>query len=53
MQFALTLTLLVLGGRWLDGKLDSEPLWTVIGALAGILGGMASLIYQVLGSKRK
>ena len=53
VQFGLTLTILVLGGVWLDGKLDISPLFTVIGALVGIVGGMTSVIYGVLGSKRK
>ena len=26
----------VLGGRWLDGKLNSEPLWTIVGLILGI-----------------
>jgi len=26
----------VLGGRWLDGKLNSEPFWTIAGLLLGI-----------------
>jgi len=27
----------VLGGRWLDGKLNSEPFWTIAGLLLGII----------------
>jgi len=27
----------VMGGRWLDGKLDSEPSWTIAGLVLGIL----------------
>ena len=27
----------VMGGRWLDGKLDSEPSWTIAGLVIGIL----------------
>ena len=53
VQFGLTITLLVLGGRWLDEKLDLTPILTVTGALVGIVGGMASVIYGVLGTKRK
>jgi len=26
----------VLGGRWFDGKMDSGPLWLIIGLLTGI-----------------
>ena len=53
LQFGLTLTILVLIGVWADNKLDLSPLFTVIGALVGIVGGMASVIYGVLGSNRK
>ena len=53
VQFGLTLTLLVLGGRWLDEKFGLTPLFTVTGALVGIVGGMASVIYGVLGSELK
>ena len=27
----------VLAGRWLDGKLNSEPLWLIIGLLLGVI----------------
>lgn len=27
----------VLVGRWLDGKLNSEPLWLIIGLLLGVI----------------
>ena len=53
LQFGATLTILVLIGVWADRKLDLSPLFTVIGALVGIVGGMASVIYGVLGSTKK
>ena len=53
LQFGATLTILVLIGVWADDKLDLSPLFTVIGALVGIVGGMASVIYGVLGSNKK
>ena len=46
-QFALTITLFALGGMWLDGKFDTEPIFTVVCSLVGIIGGMISLIYKV------
>lgn len=53
MQLALTLVILILGGRWLDRKFPRlEPLFTLAGALIGIVGGMASLILQVIRSNR-
>ena len=27
----------VLGGRWLDGRLGSEPFWTIAGLILGIV----------------
>ncbi|MFC2047979.1 AtpZ/AtpI family protein [Chloroflexota bacterium] len=27
----------VVAGRWLDGKLDSEPIWTIVGLILGIV----------------
>jgi F0F1-type ATP synthase assembly protein I len=33
---SLCVVLGVLGGRWLDGKVDSGPLWLMIGLLTGI-----------------
>jgi F0F1-type ATP synthase assembly protein I len=51
-QFAVTIVLLVLGGRWLDGRYPgSEPLFTVLGALLGIGAATYNLIRQVLSSK--
>lgn len=51
-QFAVTIVLLVLGGRWLDGRHPgSEPLFTILGALLGIGGATYNLIRQVLSSK--
>ena len=34
---AASIILGVLGGRWLDGKLNSEPLWTIVGLILGIV----------------
>ena len=27
----------ILGGRWLDNKLDSEPVWIIVGLILGIV----------------
>jgi hypothetical protein len=54
IQFGLTIALFTLGGVWLDGKVESvRPLFTVLGMLLGFAGATTSLIYQVLGSKKK
>jgi len=34
---AISIILGVVGGRWLDGKLNSEPVFLVIGLLLGIV----------------
>jgi len=53
-QFALTIVLCVLGGRWLDGKFPGRaPLFTVLGALLGISASTYTLIRQVLGGTKK
>ena len=40
LTFALTVVLFLLGGRWLDRRLNSAPIFTLIGLLAGLgLGG--------------
>jgi hypothetical protein len=54
IQFGLTIALFTLGGVWLDGKVPSvRPLFTVLGMLLGFAGATTSLIYQVLGPKKK
>jgi len=32
-------------GVWLDGKYATEPRWTIVGAVLGITGGVAHLLY--------
>jgi len=27
----------ILGGRWLDGKMDSAPLWLLVGLVLGLI----------------
>lgn len=45
--------LFTLGGTWLDGKAGTQPLFTILGVMLGFVGGSLSLVYQVLGSKKK
>ncbi|MGH9041489.1 MAG: AtpZ/AtpI family protein [Acidimicrobiia bacterium] len=49
VQFALTILLLTLAGIWVDGRLDTGPLFTVVLLLFGFAGATWSLIRQVLG----
>jgi len=44
LQFAATVGLFALGGRWLDGKLGSSP-WLL---LAGVFTGFALGLYSLL-----
>jgi F0F1-type ATP synthase assembly protein I len=40
-------------GIWLDGRLGTRPLFTVVLLLLGFLGGTWSLVRQVLGPNDK
>jgi F0F1-type ATP synthase assembly protein I len=37
--FALSILAGIFGGRWIDGKTGTEPLFTLLGALFGIAAG--------------
>ncbi len=37
MQMALTMALFAAGGFWLDGKLSTAPLFTIVGAVLAIV----------------
>ena len=49
VQFALTVLLLTLLGIWLDERLGTGPLFTVVLLLLGFVGATWSLVHQVLG----
>jgi F0F1-type ATP synthase assembly protein I len=49
VQFALTIVLLTLAGIWLDGRLDTGVLFTVVFLLLGFVGATWSLVRHVLG----
>ncbi len=45
----------VLAGRWLDSKLNSEPIWTIVGLILGIVVafyGVYTMLRPFLGNKR-
>ena len=46
-QFAGSLLVFTLGGHFLDGRLDSSPLFLLLGVAAGLVGGFLSMIYHV------
>ena len=46
----------VLGGRWLDNKLNSEPVWLIVGLILGIVVafyGVYTMLQPFLGNKQK
>jgi F0F1-type ATP synthase assembly protein I len=49
VQFTLTILVLTLLGIWLDGRVGSGPLFTVVFLLLGFVGATWSLVHQVLG----
>jgi len=45
----------ILGGRWLDSKLHSEPLWVIIGLILGIAAaflGVYNMIRPFISNKQ-
>lgn len=53
VQFGLTIVLLTLSGIWLDGRLGTGPLFTVVLLLLGFVGATWSLVREVLGPDKK
>ncbi len=45
--------LFTLGGTWLDGKAETQPLFTILGVMLGFVGGSISLVYQVQGPSKR
>ena len=51
---ACSIILGVIGGRWLDSKFDSEPLWLIVGLFLGLIVafyGMYVMLRPFLGDK--
>jgi F0F1-type ATP synthase assembly protein I len=51
-QLALSTGLFLLGGWWLDGKIGTTPLLTIVGALVGAAAGFYSMIHQLTRKSR-
>ena len=47
-EFAACVVVFFLGGKALDGRLGTAPLWTAIGSLLGVAAGMYLLIRSAL-----
>lgn len=48
LQLAVTVTVMVFIGIWLDGQFDTKPVLTIIFAFLGIFAGMYTFIKSVL-----
>lgn len=44
IELALSTVIGMLGGRWLDSKLSTAPVLTILGLLLGVIAGFRSLI---------
>jgi ATP synthase protein I len=44
MELAVSTVVGLLGGRWLDQKLSTEPFLTIVGLLLGVAAGFVSLL---------
>lgn len=53
IQFGLTIALLTFLGIWLDRRLRTEPLFTVVLLLLAFVGATFSLVRTVLGPDKK
>jgi len=53
LTYALAIIVYGLGGWWLDGKLDTEPWFTLLGVMLGAVGGFVWVYREVMsGAKR-
>lgn len=48
LQLAASILVFLFLGRWIDGKLNTYPVFMIIGAFIGAAGGMISFIRTVL-----
>jgi F0F1-type ATP synthase assembly protein I len=52
-QLAATIVLMFFFGRWLDGKFETEPLFTILFAFLGGFAGIYNFIRAVLNINEK
>jgi len=48
LQLAVTVTVMVFIGIWLDGKFETTPMLTIVCAFFGVFAGMYTFIKSVL-----
>lgn len=53
MQLAITVTVMVFVGVWLDDKFETTPILTVIFSLFGVFAGMYNFIKTVIRAGKK
>lgn len=52
LQFAASIALFLFAGIWLDGRLDSEPWFTILGVVVGGSAGFYSLYRRLMHDQR-
>lgn len=52
LQFAATIGLFALGGRWLDGKWGTSPWLLLVGVFTGFALGLVSMLSKLQGGSR-
>jgi F0F1-type ATP synthase assembly protein I len=52
VQFGAAITVFALAGLWLDKRVGTSPLFTVLGVLLGFAGGTISLVKAVGAANR-
>ena len=50
MQLAVTVTLMVFLGVWIDGAFNTEPVLTIIFSFLGVFAGLYTFVKQVIKS---
>ena len=52
-QFAASIIMCLLGGWWIDGKLDTTPLFLILGIFLGAVAGFYNLYKTLISSEKK
>ena len=53
IELAASTVIGLLGGRWLDGKLGTEPWLSIVGLILGVVAGFRSLYQTAKSENRK
>jgi F0F1-type ATP synthase assembly protein I len=53
LQFGAAIVLFTLAGVWLDGKLHTSPLFTILGVFLGGFGGFMSIYSRVMADVKR